>query len=294
MDHSKAHIHSSRIALGTVQFGMNYGISNESGQTPLEKVKQLIKTAASNGITTLDTAIAYGNSESVLGECDIKNWDIITKFQVSEGGRKDLKSLFQESLQRLHKASIYGFISHNASTLLKNPGIWDELQTLKLNGKVKKIGFSLYTPAELEELLKLDFFPDLIQVPFNFIDQRFVPYFSELKSKGAEIHTRSVFLQGLFFMDPELLAPFFRPVKTLLQELNLHFNTLPKKTAFLLQFCLHNSYVDKVVIGVNNIRQLEDNIGALNLGIEDAFLIPEMGVNTINEHILLPYNWPLN
>ena len=71
--------HISKLAIGTAQFGSDYGISNESGMVPLAKIEEILKTAESRNIKTIDTAISYGEAEKSLGMIGVDNFNVITK-----------------------------------------------------------------------------------------------------------------------------------------------------------------------------------------------------------------------
>ena len=184
----------SKILLGTVQFGMPYGIMNRYGQVPAKEVEDILTTAFNSGIHSLDTSGDYGDSEQIIGTI-IKNNPTL-KFDIySKNATDDIEYSFNESFNRLN--SIYGYSIHYFKTYNDNPSVWDEMRKLKDCGKVKKVGMSIYSPRELEVLLDKGIELDIIQVPSNILDRRFNSYFEELRKKGVEIHIRSVFLQGL-------------------------------------------------------------------------------------------------
>lgn len=279
----------SRLALGTVQFGLDYGINNTIGKTNDEEVKKILDAALKTGINTLDTAISYGDSEKIIGNYDSQAFDIISKFPASVQSAEALKASFELSLLNLKTSFLYGYLAHDADMLLKYPGLWPLLQELKNKGLIKKIGFSLYRPQELEQLLAMNYIPGIVQVPYNFIDRRFEKYFLQLKSLGCEIHVRSAFLQGLFFFAPDKLSSFFDPIKPLLLQLRQLFPGNKQVTAFLMKFVLNNNSVDKLVFGINTKAQFQENIESLQLDIEK--INPEWHVN-LPEEILMPDKWP--
>ena len=251
---------NSKIALGTVQFGLDYGISNEGGQTPSEEVSRILHIAHENGIDVLDTAFLYGESEQVLGEQKLKNhFKIVSKFPAVEN-ETELNEFFQKSLARLDQKSLYAYIAHQPNLLLNRPNIWKGLIGLKEQGLVQKIGFSVYEPAEINALHKAGFTPDLVQVPFSFLDQRFTETLKDLHQEGTEIHTRSTFLQGLFFTKSQELDPFFDPIKPWMKKLETSFPNYSDRAAVLLNYCLTRPFIDKVVMGINSSTQLEDNL----------------------------------
>ena len=269
----------SKIALGTAQFGLNYGIANSKGRVPREEVFNILDLALDKGIDTLDTARAYGEAEKVLGEYPkIKRFKVITKF--SENAEEELN----ESLQSLKLKKIYGLLAHRAEVFIKDPSLWDEVLKLKIEGLVDKVGFSLYFPWELERLWNLSF--DIVQVPYNILDRRFEPLLPKLKNRGIEVHVRSAFLQGLLLIDLTELNPFFDDIKPILLELRkLSQNKGTELKDLLLCFVLKNHHVDKVIMGVDSIKQLE-----LNLAVECSKDI-EVPRYDIDEKFLVPFMW---
>ena len=279
---------SQKIALGTVQFGLDYGISNSTGKTSLEEARKILDTAFNHGIEILDTAQAYGISESVLGLCHANRFKIITKINPINCDKSSAEQLVQKSLQGLSLDKLYGMLFHSASSALQNPRIVEELKELQEQGIIEKLGFSLYTPDELNELVKLYGRPDIIQIPYNILDKRFEDMAQNLHKNGVEIHTRSTFLQGLFFKSTEELTEFFQPVIPYLNELKYIFPDKGKLAQVLLGNSLSKEFIDYVVLGVNNHLQLQENLKISDIYLDD---IPRQ-LNTIPENILLPYLWP--
>lgn len=278
-----------KLALGTVQFGLDYGISNRDGQTPEKEVKEILALAHQSGIKTLDTAWAYGSSEQILGKTLPFNhaFEIISKFPTVDPGRT-LSDYARESLDRLGIKQFYGYLAHTADVLKQNNALWSQLQQLKAEGLVLKVGYSLYSPSELQYLLNMNMMPDLVQVPYNIFDRRFEPHFEMLRDNGVEIHTRSAFLQGLFFTDPEKLPTFFDSVKLQLKQVRDKFSSSSDLSASLLYFCASHPAVSRVVVGVNTADQLSDNLN----GLKDVKSAEWPLFFLKDESILLPYHWP--
>lgn len=273
----------SKLGLGTVQFGLPYGINNTNGQTSAEEVSRILQSATEHGIHVLDTASAYGNAEAVLGKNDLTKFTIVSKYITPSPG-KSIEQQLQQSLTHLQVEKLYGYLAHRPAEILSDKNQWKTLKDLQQKGMIEKIGFSLNTPEELKELLNKNFMPDLIQVPYNYFDNRFESMMKELKEKGCEIHTRSAFLQGLFFKDIHTLPSFFDIVKPLIKRVQQQTHNI---SGALLHFVVAKPFIDKVIIGVENAEQLLINIRDMKLGIE-------LDKNTINipEQILMPSNWP--
>jgi aryl-alcohol dehydrogenase-like predicted oxidoreductase len=274
---------NSKIGLGSVQFGIAYGVSNNTGQTSNEEVTKILNYANTSEIVIIDTASAYGNAEEALGKNDLNHFKIVSKFMSPSS--ESIHEQFKQSLKKLNQNSMYGYLAHRPLDLLDNPELWVQLKELKTEGLVEKIGYSLNEPSEIHQLLEKEFVPDLIQVPYNYFDRRFEDIMIDLKKKGCEIHTRSTFLQGLFFMNPKELSVFFEEIKVVLNTLQ---NIKPLNGA-LLEFVLDKTFIDKVIVGVENVEQLKQNINNIN----DAPQLPSLK-NIITENILIPARWPKN
>ena len=269
-----------RIGLGTVQFGLPYGISNKIGQPDKNTVHEVLDLARANDISLLDTASAYGTAELLLGQLGTTGFRIVSKYTPPESNIS-IDEQLHTSLEMMQCESLYGYLSHRPQNLLRHPEQWDALKHLQDEGFVKKIGFSLNEPAELDALLEAGFHPDLIQIPVNYFDRRFIPYFDNLKSINTEIHARSVYLQGLFFLND--FPDRFKPVENVIRQLQQQITRLP---AALLNFVLSDARIDQVVIGVQNKNQLQDVISDL----DHSEILPELHL-TISEDILMPSKW---
>ena len=259
-----------RLALGTAQFGLPYGIANQDGQVSRSTAKAMLHLAATNGIDTLDTAIAYGESEACLGEVGIQGFKLVTKLPAVPDVCDDVRGWVQEqvaaSLARLGVNAIYGLLLHRPEQLLEAAGqaLYKTLQGLKETGQVQKVGASVYAPSELGELTPRYRF-DLIQAPFNLVDRRLhtTGWLQRLKDEGVEIHTRSVFLQGLLLMPQATRPAKFASWSELWSKwhdwLSRHkVSAVRACLAFPLSF----SEIDRVVVGADSVSQLEQIISA--------------------------------
>ena len=273
-----------KIGIGTAQFGMDYGISNSSGKVEKNEVKKIIDGLPSLGIDTIDTASVYGNAETILGNNNLDNINVITKFT-----SKDVESMLMEfelSLKNLKQQRLYGYLCHHPNNIFENPCLWEKLIYLRNKGAIEKIGLSLSNISEVKKLLKSGMVPDILQIPYNIFDDRFQEISIILKSKGTEIHSRSAFLQGLFFLDEEKLKNKFNSVSNYVIKMR---NDLGDKiNAFLINFCCNQDFIDKIIIGVENFNQLEQNLQYLGDGIKFSYDgIPKR----IEEEVINPTQW---
>lgn len=287
----------NKIALGTAQFGMDYGINNQRGKIPEKEVFDILYEASSSGIDTLDSAYAYGNSEAVIGNFireSKKDLKIISKSPNKESG--EIEEIFHSSLKKLNVKAFYGYLIHSFDHYRKYPEIWDLLNKLKSNEKIEKIGFSLYYTSELDYILENNLNIDIIQVPYSIFDQRFARYFQELRSKDVEIHVRSVFLQGLVFRNPCELDNYFLKIKDKLVNLNLLSSeqNIPV-VALCLNFAVLNKSIDKIVVGVDSLNNLKEIVSSLDYHRDVRNIISKLfRFKEEDENMILPFNWKVN
>lgn len=257
---------NDRLALGTVQFGLEYGVANQAGRVQLEDVVYILQEAAIRGIDTLDTAIAYGDSESVLGQVGMDRWKIVTKLpalpESCENISRCIEVQIEGSLSRLGVSQLYGVLLHRPDQLLGKNGkpLFEALQRLKAQGITRKVGVSVYGPDELDRLMdEMQF--DLVQAPLNILDRRLVEsgWAKRLKEQGTEVHVRSAFLQGLLLMSTDQRPDKFVRWRTIWFE---WMRWLSETGLTPLQACLRYvlsvEEVDKVVVGVNSVKQLQE------------------------------------
>jgi aryl-alcohol dehydrogenase-like predicted oxidoreductase len=284
-----------KLALGTVQFGVPYGIANQTGQVSLNSGIDLLQRAWAAGINTLDTAMAYGESEQRLGEIGVDQWRVISKLPAFPEGFSDVrrwvKKSVSDSLAKLKVAKLYGLLLHRPEQLLTSDGeiIYRELLSLKARGKIDKIGVSVYEPAQLDTLFSAFQF-DLIQVPFNILDRRFVTsgWFQRCYQLGIEIHVRSIFLQGLLLMQAVKRPAIFNKWQSLWDKWEhwLHSQALTPLQA-CIGFALSQSEIDRVIVGVDSSEQLQQilNVAKLNTSMNyQSFEIEDL-------RLLNPSNW---
>ncbi len=284
----------SLLVLGTAQFGLDYGISNKNGKIIQDEVNSILSFAHSNGINILDTASAYGDSETVLGtaiqELDIP-FNIVTKYPANQS--MSPLCWIDKSLQFLNKKKIYGYLFHSYATFQEHPEYLEDFIKLKEDGRIEKIGFSLYYPLEAEYIINNNIPCDIVQVPYNIFDRRFAVLFPLLKARKIDIHIRSVFLQGLFFIQPENINTYFSTAKDKLIEIHkFAHNTGLDISSVCFGYVNQNKNIDKIVIGVDSLNNLINNINAFKVIRESKFDYSAFESLSIeDERIILPFNW---
>ncbi|MDO8437351.1 MAG: aldo/keto reductase [Nitrosomonadaceae bacterium] len=286
----------SRLILGTVQFGLPYGIANQDGQVTRSTAKAMLQLATANGIDTLDTAIAYGESETCLGEIGAQGFRLVTKLPAVPEGCVDVSGWVQEqvatSLTRLGIRALYGLLLHCSKQLLGSNGkeLYQALQGLKDSGQVKKIGVSIYAPKELDALIPQYRF-DLVQAPFSLVDRRILlsGWLRRLKQEGTEIHTRSAFLQGLLLMPQTAIPLKFSPWSDLWERWH---KWLSDHDASAIQACLAFPLafpeIDRIVVGADSVSQLGQIISAATGDVPSD--LPDLSCDADN--LINPTLWP--
>jgi len=285
----------NKLALGTVQFGLDYGISNTQGQVPANQVGEILNFCRHHDIKTLDTAAAYGQSEAVLGNL-LPNFNFQVVSKLAPGSAPaEVSPQFHHSLEKLKQNQLYGYLVHDYATYEKQPGIYDEIIKLQTAGLIQKAGFSLYYPAHLEKILQAEFPLQLVQIPFNVFDQRFAYLLPELAARNIEVHARSIFLQGLFFKTTANLPEFFsslEPTLAIIQEI-AESSGIPLP-ALLLSFVHGYQEVSKLVIGVTSVAELKANLSYVDsIKTLEPYREKLKTLACTDENLILPFNWKL-
>ncbi|MBA3696902.1 MAG: aldo/keto reductase [Methylotenera sp.] len=257
------------LALGTVQFGLQYGVANSVGKVTQTDGSDILQVAKKIGIDTLDTAIAYGDSEANLGAANIEAFNVITKLPALPQDCISVADWVQvqvnSSLKRLNRTQIDSILLHQSGDVIGQHAVEYQgvLQSLKLQGLCNSIGVSIYAPEELNIIWNHSsgWRPDIIQAPFNILDQRLISsgWLKKLNAEGVRVHTRSVFLQGLLLMSSQNRPAWFNPWTPLLDrwlEWCHNQSITPLKVA--LNFVCNQSGIEKVVVGVDSAKQLEE------------------------------------
>tara|TARA_B100000315_G_scaffold260647_1_gene323696 strand:+ start:6643 stop:7509 length:867 start_codon:yes stop_codon:yes gene_type:complete len=283
----------NKIVIGTAQFGMPYGIANQNGQVCQDEIIAILDLSRENGISALDTAKAYGSSEEAIGNY-IKNypeksWEIITK--ISDSNNR-LSDQLQDSIHKLtvHPTSV---LAHSAELFL-NEEFQSELAGAIENQLINKTGVSLYSEDEIKQVLESTFKLDVIQLPMNILDTRLYRsrILSQLYEKGIEIHIRSAFLQGLFYLPETELnkrfsdaLPYLAKLKSIAAESDLTLAELS------LLWLISLEEVSKVVTGVDNASQLKAHLQTLNKNVDTSVFEEALSIHYDNENVLNPSLW---
>lgn len=288
-------LNAQRIAIGTAQFGMDYGIANQVGQVIFSEAASILQSAATAGLNTLDTAIAYGDSETRLGQIGVNQWQIVSKLPQlpdrSLGVNAWVRASVMGSLERLKVSCLGVLLLHHPADLLGSQGhaLYAAMTELKSLGLVERIGISIYQPDELDTLLECMAF-DVVQAPFNIFDRRLIDsgWLGRLRDLGVELHVRSVFMQGLLLMPGALRPAKFQRWQSLWDEwerwLSVHQLT-PLEAC--LRYALSFNEIQRVIVGVDTPGQLKEIIMSAS-----GFLPPvSVGLRSADVALLNPSNW---
>lgn len=285
---------SDKLILGTVQFGLKYGINNSLGKPEKESVFDILSYAYENGIKYLDTAELYGNAHELIGEFHkthpTKKYNVITKFSHSIEGSLDNK--INSYLNQLGIDYLEAILFHSFDSYINHRSQLTDFVKLK-STRVKYIGVSVYTNEQMDEVID-DINIDIIQMPFNLFDNLNLrgELLKKAKSKNKIVHTRSAFLQGLFFMKKE------NPNNTILKlekEIdllqNISFETGYSIGEIALKYCIQQQSIDGVLIGVDSLEQLKENILFSKSQINEKIIDRISTIKIKNTELLNPTMW---
>ena len=290
----------SHLALGTVQFGLPYGVANRSGQPPYEVVLDILACAIEGGVTVLDTAAGYGESEAVLGRAlaDLgfsEKVTVVTKIAALSPdlapNRADalVEASVRNSLRQLRLGYLDLCLFHREQDFRYA----DSLLKLRESGLVRRIGCSTTTPATTRTIVASGL-AEAVQFPASVLDRRFLPSGTEAHARGMAVFARSIYLQGLLFLDdaatPEDLLNI-TPVRRRLIELARGAGMPLAELA--LRFALGRQELDSVLVGVDSVAQMRENLALFAKGPLPLDLAREVDAAgpPLPDAILDPWRW---
>jgi aryl-alcohol dehydrogenase-like predicted oxidoreductase len=259
----------NRIVLGGAQLGLPYGILNGGETLSREEVARILDTAVDRGIDSIDTAIAYGQSESIIGETSQNRFNIISKLpplpvdisNVSEW----VHSQVQGSLSRLKCTSLDALLLHRPQDLTGAQGVelYAAIKSLMAEKMIDRFGVSIYSPDDLEGIIGT-FDIHVVQAPLNVFDRRILGVTDQLSALNIEVHVRSVFLQGVLIASPQDRPQRFEPWSE-------HFALFDEwvrssgvsAMACCMGFALQQSGIAKLVIGTTSAESLDEIMNSI-------------------------------
>lgn len=264
-----------KLGLGSAQFGLDYGVTNLAGRVAPHEVAAILAFAAARGVEIVDTAPAYGDGESALGAAlsSSHRFKLVTKTLplrmrgAASNAGEFVRTTYMRSLERLRQSSAYGLLVHDAEDLRGEDGedLIEALHALRHEGLVHRIGVSVYTGAQIDLAIERGV-AEIVQLPINVLDQRLLAsgHLGKLKACRAEVHARSLFLQGLLLASPAALPEYLAGARAPLERFArwvAEERTTPAAAA--LAFAGQLGAVDHAIIGVTSAEQLGEIVAAL-------------------------------
>jgi aryl-alcohol dehydrogenase-like predicted oxidoreductase len=292
------------ISLGTVQWGMPYGIANKTGQPSMEEIRKILRMASSIGINTLDTARSYGSSESIIGSAtrerdfdfrvitklspDIYSKNLSTDEILLKTKHSIAESMIQLKVDTLDTVLIHRGFHRNVSDGV----IWKLLRSLKESGLIRKIGVSAVNPTEALEALG-DSSIDVMQVPSSLMDRRLMTrnFFEEAANRGIEVHLRSVFLQGVAHLGVSEIPKTLGALTPEILKITAAAKQLEVEPIDLWINHALGIKVSKIILGVDNENQLITNIKRIENLIEKPLSYDYAELSELPDQFLDPSLW---
>jgi uncharacterized protein len=283
----------SKLCLGTAQFGLDYGINNQVGKLPEDQIKDILDFAHSVGIIHLDTADAYGDALKRLGRYFLQSPEDFVVHNKFSADDANIEDKLCSALFMLNKPEVETYYFHNYSDVVNHPSYLEQMVALREKKLIKRIGISIYDNQEFKSVCDHELI-DVIQLPFNLLDNYHQrgELIEHAISQGKKLHFRSIFLQGLFFMNPnELprnltsLLPYLKRLDGICIETGLTIGQLA------MGYAMQCKAADKVIIGVDTLEQLKQNVKLCEtvLPVDIVQEIDRVRVQEVN--LLYPKNW---
>lgn len=291
----------SKIGLGTVQFGLDYGFTKKKTQ---EEVDRILSYANQRGINLIDTARSYGDSEEKIGNYisqNSNNFIVATKLGIityedaltQEALKSTILKSIETSLKKLRKDKLDIVQLHQTDQyLINNPYFWELLIEIKEEKIIGSIGASVYQENETEYLIqkyrhRIDFF----QIPYNVFDRRFESLIELFKKENIGLITRSAFLKGVIPCKTEDLPEELKeliPYKKKLEQIAKNYSLSVSQIALL--YVCNKDFITSTILGVDSANELKQNVNTIeNNNFEKSLKIDELKVN--NERLINPGMW---
>jgi aryl-alcohol dehydrogenase-like predicted oxidoreductase len=277
-----------KLVLGAAQFGMDYGVVNNSGTCTSEELKKIVDCALEFGITEIDTAVIYGDSEKNLGMAGIEEFKVSSKIPYLKNYEiGDLGRYVSNSLKKLHIPSLETLYLHDERNV-NNLELVAELNNLKDLGKIQKTGVSIYAKYSAKKnISKLESF-DIVQCQGNAFDDNYQAY----KSSRNSLYLRSIFLQGLLLCNLESLPLIFNKEKSLFLAWEKYCKFYEMSKLEMSLYNVSKSSANAFVIGVSSLKDLEEIITARENAMK-ASEIPFFAYDKIQDWVIDPRGWNL-
>ena len=282
------------LIIGTANFGKNYGLLNQGNFIDNNIANTILDFSLDKGISKIDTAPVYGNSQKIIGNYGANHFNIFSKISKFSASDKDIGATIEleikKNLKDLKISKINNILFHDSETMLSKKGneVYKVISNFKKLGIIGKIGFSVYSPTVIPKLL--DFFDfDIIQAPLNVFDRRLLSsdYVNLLSKKKCRLILRSIFLQGLLLAEMKRIPKNFIKWKKLLKDWDLWVKSQKiSKVQACIGFLNSLKFDKDILIGVANLQQLKEICDNYNFKLD----VPEQF--TVNDEKLIdPFRW---
>jgi aryl-alcohol dehydrogenase-like predicted oxidoreductase len=292
---------TARLGLGTAQFAFDYGATNKRGRIGEDEARRIMQMAPTAGMSLIHSFSTYGDCESLLGReaetiAPMRIASKLPPIRAATIGTDEVAALgesLKRSRARLGRGCIDGVLFHDAREL-HMPGAEraiDMLREAKARGKIGRIRVTAYNPPELSDVFDI-FDPEVVQIPLNLLDQRFTNsgLLAALKEKGAEIHARSVFLQGTLLVEPDRLPSalqWARPVFASAAQFIAKRGYI--RLLARLGYGLSVHEVDSLVLGVTGANELAEILDTI---MDLPTVLPDCsGLAIDDERVVNPALW---
>jgi aryl-alcohol dehydrogenase-like predicted oxidoreductase len=287
----------AKLALGTAQWGLAYGVTNAVGRPAVGTVSRMIDAAARAGVGMLDTARAYGDAERIIGDSTAaRDFEVVTKTDPNAlVDPTDAARGISASLAALRRDRVHAILVHHGDRMLVDGDAqWTALQRARHQGLATRIGVSVYNPDALRRMLQR-FEIQIVQIPASLYDRRFerCGLLDELARRDIEVHVRSVFLQGLILAPPECLPATFVGLSEHQKRCHAHLaacGLTPLEGA--LCHALSDERISRVVVGAECDTQLGQIFAAATRCNTALGPVGTFDFALEDERVILPYNWP--
>lgn len=298
-----------KLVLGTVAFGLDgYSLPNTNKPKPsVDKVVEMLDYAHGHGIEFVDTANAYEDAENRIKIYGAEKFKITSKLKpnclVGLSNSEILAKVKEElliDLKRLGLSCLWGYYFHTPEYIYNKKAI-AALMECKKEGLVSNIGVSVYEPKDAYYAAKSGI--DIIQIPYNILDQRLhkINFFHIAKENGVIVFGRQPFLKGLLTMSIDEIPSYLKQTDASIRLIDkivskYHFTRIEA----CLLFSLMEDNIDYVVFGVDNMKQLQDNMmlnkfyevgSSMAKAFEPCYTELKESFEHIDNYIVMPSLW---
>tara|TARA_E500000178_G_scaffold30315_1_gene27449 strand:+ start:605 stop:1453 length:849 start_codon:yes stop_codon:yes gene_type:complete len=282
-------LRKSKVILGVTQFGLNYGILNQHNLNKKKKLKQILNFSKKKGINSIYSSKYYGNANKFLATENLNYFKLYIKFKSQDLLKKNFLEDFEKMKKKLKKNNLILMLDRFENLKKRERlKIYNILLDLKKDKKINKFGYSIYSFKNLKKICH-EFKPNILQCPYNVIDRRLEEkkLLQFLKINKIEIHVRSIFLQGLLILHYSKHPRKFLNWKKIFKKFDdqiQHYKI--SNLDWCLNFIEKNKYINKILLGVDNIDQLREICSFKNNG---KIKFPKMYVK--DEKLINPSKW---